>query len=35
MFDYSTAIDMTDDQLLDAANLMTRQGEEELPGQRH
>ena len=26
MFDYSTAIDMTDDQLLDAASLMTRQG---------
>ena len=26
MFDYSTALDMTDDQLLDAAHLMERQG---------
>ena len=26
MFDYRTTLDMTDDQLLDAANLMSRQG---------
>lgn len=26
MFDYSTTLDMTDDQLLDAAHLMARQG---------